>query len=101
MVLFYCTALDLTPATHAFVADLVNGQHHEIGSRRRTPAAGPVKRCWYLVHLRRDVAFDRLAAALLVRSGDRARYITQVVALLAQLSPSCAGRRGSRSARRS
>ncbi len=75
-MLFYRAALDLSRPTLTFVADLVRGHRSRIGSRWRV-----------LVHLRRNETFARLAAAFGIGAATAHRYVTEVIALLADLAP--------------
>lgn len=85
-MLFYRAALDLSRPTLAFVADLVRGHRSRIGSRWRV--LSPHRQALLvLVHLRRNETFARLAAAFGIGAATAHRYVTEVIALLADLAP--------------
>ncbi|SEG78955.1 Helix-turn-helix of DDE superfamily endonuclease [Thermomonospora echinospora] len=83
-MLFYRAALDLSPRTRTFVADLIRGHRRRIGSRWRVLPPG---RQALLVHLRRNETFSALAAAFGVGLATAHRYVTEVIGLLAELAP--------------
>jgi len=85
-VLFYRAALDLSPATRTFVAELIDGHRDRIGSRWRALPSGS-QALLVLVHLRCNETFARLAAAFGVGIATAHRYVTEVIALLADLAP--------------
>ena len=85
-MLFYRAALDLSPATRAFVAELIAGHRDRIGSRWRALKPGR-QALLVLVHLRCNETFARLAAAFGVGLATAHRYVTEVTALLAGLAP--------------
>src|SRR5947208_2354378 len=86
LVLFYRAALDLSSATRTFVADLIAGHRHRIGSRWRVLPPGR-QALLLLVHLRCNETFERLAAAFEVGAATAHRYVTEVIGLLAELAP--------------
>ncbi|MFB4308384.1 transposase family protein [Actinomadura sp. GTD37] len=83
-MLFYRAALDLSRPTLTFVADLVREHRSRIGSRWR--ALSPQRQA-LLVHLRHNDTFARLAAAFGIGTATAHRYVTEVIALLADLAP--------------
>jgi DDE superfamily endonuclease len=85
-VLFYRAALDLSRSACTFVADLIRRQRRRLGSRwRRLP---PERQALLvLVHLRRNETFAGLAEAFEVGAATAHRYVTEVVDLLAELTP--------------
>lgn len=85
-MLFYRAALDLSPRTRDFVADLIRGHRRRIGSRWRVLPPGR-QALLVLVHLRRNETFAALAAAFGVGVATAHRYVTEVVDLLAELAP--------------
>ncbi|HEY8478514.1 MAG TPA: transposase family protein [Spirillospora sp.] len=85
-MLFYRAALDLSPAARNFVADLIAAHRRSIGSRWRVLPAGR-QALLVLVHLRRNETFPRLAAAFGIGVATAHRYVTEVIALLADLAP--------------
>ncbi|MES9542922.1 transposase family protein [Actinomadura sp. NPDC000600] len=85
-MLFYRAALDLSPATRAFVAELIAGHRDRIGSRWRALKPGR-QALLVLVHLRCNETFARLAAAFGVGLATAHRYVTEVIALLAERAP--------------
>ncbi|TDC89575.1 transposase family protein [Actinomadura sp. 7K507] len=85
-MLFYRAALDLSSSTRTFVADLIAGHRHRIGSRWRALPPGR-QALLVLVHLRCNETFERLAAAFGVGVATAHRYVTEVVALLTELAP--------------
>lgn len=85
-MLFYRAALDLSRPTLTFVADLVRDHRSRIGSRWR--ALSPHRQALLvLVHLRRNDTFTRLAAAFGIGAATAHRYVSEVIALLADLAP--------------
>ncbi|WP_242608892.1 transposase family protein [Actinomadura formosensis] len=85
-MLFYRAALDLSPATRTFVADLITGHRRRIGSR--WPALPPGRQALLvLVHLRCNETFEHLAAAFKVGTATAHRHVTEVIALLTELAP--------------
>jgi hypothetical protein len=86
LVLFYRAALDLSPATRTFVAELIVVHRDRIGSRRRVLRPGR-QALLALVHLRCNETFARLAAAFGVGLATAHRYVTEVIALLAERAP--------------
>lgn len=96
-MLFYRACLDLSPQTRAFVADLIRGHRRRIGSRWRALPPGR-QALLVLVHLRRNETFPALAAAFGVGVATAHRYVTEVIALLAEVAPDL--RQAMRTARR-
>jgi DDE superfamily endonuclease len=85
-MLFYRAALDLSPSTRWFVADLVRDHRRRIGSRWRVLPPDS-QALLVLVHLRRNESFAGLAAAFGVGAATAHRYVNEVVDLLAELAP--------------
>ncbi len=85
-MLFYRAALDLSRPTLTFVTGLVRDHRDLIGSRWR--ALSPERQALLvLVHLRRNDTFARLAAAFGIGAATAHRYVTEVIALLADQAP--------------
>ena len=84
--MFYRAALDLSPATRTFVATLIEDHRARIGSRWRVLQPGS-QALLVLVHLRCNETFTRLAAAFGIGVATAHRYVTEVIALLADLAP--------------
>lgn len=79
-------AMDLPPATWAFVAELIAGDRDRIGSCWRALRPG-CQALQALVHLRCNETFAGLAAAFGVGIATAHRYVTEVVTLLAGQGP--------------
>ncbi|MFI0350979.1 transposase family protein [Actinomadura sp. 9N407] len=85
-MLFYRAALDLSRPTCDFVAGLIRRHRRRIGSRWRSVPEGR-QALLVLVRLRRNETFAALASAFGIGVATAHRYVTEVVALLAELAP--------------